>query len=103
MQTQEARLLLEQKLEMISQRACGLIGQTLTKAVTDNRISLEHLDVGHGTLSVTSGIGGVSVVQYPGRPAYSELLTKSRSLALPDWEMEIPAANCKIPLLRKLG
>ena len=67
MRIQEVRLLLEQELGMISQRACGLINQTITKTLTDSGMSLEDMDVGHGTRSASSGNGGVSVVQYHGR------------------------------------
>ena len=35
MQTQEVRLVLEQKLGVISQKACGLIHQTIKKALAD--------------------------------------------------------------------
>ena len=62
MQAQEVRLLLEKKLGKISQRACGLINQTITKTLTDSGMSLEDMDVGHGTRSASSGRRRVSVV-----------------------------------------
>ena len=62
MQAQEVRLLLEQKLGMISQRACGLINQTIMKTLTDSGMSLEDMDVGHGTRGVSSSKRGVSMV-----------------------------------------
>ena len=66
MQTREVRLLLEKELKMISQRACGLINQTVMKTFPDCGMSLEHMDVGDGAQSATSGMRGVSVTQYPG-------------------------------------
>ena len=64
MQTQEIRLLLEQELGVILQKACGLIHQTINKALADCRMSLEGMDVGHGGSGATSD-RGVSVLQYP--------------------------------------
>ena len=66
-QAHEVLSLLQKQLGMISQRACGLINQTITKTLTDSGMSLEDMDVGHGTRSASSGNGGVSVVQYHGR------------------------------------
>ena len=62
MQTQEVRLLLEQKLGMISQKAYGLINVAITESLTDSGMSLEDMDVGHGTRGVASNMEGVSVV-----------------------------------------
>ena len=64
MQTQEIRLLLEQELGVISQKACGLIHQTIKKAFTRCGLSLEDMDVGHGG-SGAARDRGVSVLQYP--------------------------------------
>ena len=61
-QIQEVRLLLEEKLGIINQKACELIKQTTTKTLTDGGISLEDMDVDHGTQSVPSSMKGVSVV-----------------------------------------
>ena len=66
MQTQEARLFLEQELGLINQRACGLINQTIMKISTDCGMSLEDMDVGHGTPGASKGKRGVRVVQYLG-------------------------------------
>jgi hypothetical protein len=65
MQTQEVRLLLEQELGLISQKACGLLNQTTKKAVADCGVSLEDMDVVHGSPGTSRG-RGVSVLQYPG-------------------------------------
>ena len=59
-QAQEVCMLLEQEFGMISQRACGLINQTITTALTDSSMSFEGMDVGH-IIQVASN--GVSVVQ----------------------------------------
>jgi len=48
-QTEEIRLLLEQELGVISQKACGLIHQTIKKTFPDSGMSLEDMDVGHDT------------------------------------------------------
>jgi hypothetical protein len=66
MQTQEVRLLLEQKLGLISQKAYGLLDQTTKKASTDCGVLLEDMDVVHGSPGTSRGRGGVSVLQYPG-------------------------------------
>ena len=63
MQTQEIRLLLEQELGVISQKACGLIHQTIEKALADCGLSLEDMDVGHGGPGPARD--RVSVLQYP--------------------------------------
>jgi hypothetical protein len=60
--TQEIRLLLEKELGMISQKVYGLISQTIKKTSQDCGMSLEDMDVGHGTQSPSSGNGGVSVL-----------------------------------------
>ena len=62
MQTQEVRLLLEQKSGMISQKASGSISERIIKSLMDSGMSLEAMDVGHGTRSVSSSTRGVSVV-----------------------------------------
>ena len=59
-QTQEARLRLEEELGLINQRACGLINQTITKTSADRGMSSEDMDVGHGTPGAPSGRRGVS-------------------------------------------
>ena len=64
MQTQEIRLLLEQELGVISQKACGLIHQTIMKVLADCGLSLEDMDVGHGGPGAARD-RGVSVLQYP--------------------------------------
>ena len=64
MQTQEIRLLLEQELGVISQKACGLIHQTIMKALEDCGLSLGDMDVGHGEPGAARD-RGVSVLQYP--------------------------------------
>ena len=66
MQTEEVRSLLEQKLGMISQKACGLINETIKKISLDCGMSLDDMDAGHGTRSASSGKRGVSVSQYLG-------------------------------------
>jgi hypothetical protein len=65
MQTQEVRSLLEQKLRLISQKACGLTDQTTKKALAHCGMSLEEMGVGHGSPGTLTG-RGVSVSQYPG-------------------------------------
>jgi hypothetical protein len=65
MQTQEVRSLLEQELTLIDQKACGLIDQTTKKALADCGMSLEDIDVGHGSPGTSRG-RGVSVLQYSG-------------------------------------
>ena len=67
MQTQEIRLLLEQELGVVSQKACGLIHQVIKKALADCELSLEDMDVGHGGPSPARD-RGVSVLQYPDWP-----------------------------------
>jgi hypothetical protein len=67
MQTQEVRLLLEQELGLISQKACGLLDQTTKKALADCGMSLEDMGVGHGSSGASTGIG-VSVSQYLAGP-----------------------------------
>ena len=62
MQAEEVRSLLEKKLGMISQRACELINQTITKTSTDGGMSLEDMDLGHGTRGASSSKRGVSMV-----------------------------------------
>ena len=62
MQTQEIRLLLEQGLRVISQKACGLIHQTIQKALSDCELSLEDINVGHGGPGAARD-RGVSVLQ----------------------------------------
>ena len=101
MQTQEARLLLEHELGLIDQWARGLINKTITKTSTDFGMSLEHIDVGHGTQGASSGKRGVRMGQYLGWATYTEPVIRSCSLAVPSWEMEIPVANYKNTLLRK--
>ena len=64
MQTQEIRLLLEQEIGVISQKACGLIHQTTKKALVDCGLSLEDMGVGHGGPGPARD-RGVSVLQYP--------------------------------------
>ena len=59
-------MLLEKKLGVISQRACGLINQTITKTLTDSGMSLEDMDAGHGTQNASIGKRGVSVMQHHG-------------------------------------
>jgi hypothetical protein len=66
MQTEEIRLLLEHELGIISQKACGLINQTIKKTSIDCGMSLEDMNVGYGTPGVSSGKRGVSGLQYPG-------------------------------------
>ena len=66
MQTEEVRLLLEQKLGLISQRACGLIDETIKKVSLDYNMSLDDMDAVHGTRSASNGKRGVSLLQYPG-------------------------------------
>ena len=61
MQTQEVRLLLEQKLGVISQKACGLINQTIKKTFLDYGMSLDDMDAGHSIRSASSDKTGVSV------------------------------------------
>ena len=82
MQTQEVRLLLEQELGMISQKACKLINQTIKKTLTDCGLSLEDMDAGHGTRSASSGKRRVSVLQYPDWTTDTERVTLSCSLAV---------------------
>ena len=65
-QAQEVRSLLEEKLELISQKASGFINQTITKTLADSSMSLKDMDVGQGTRGASSGKRGVSVVQYYG-------------------------------------
>ena len=60
MQTQEARSRLEEELGLISQRASGLISQTIMKTSTDCGMSLEDMDLGQGTPAAPSGRKGVS-------------------------------------------
>ena len=98
MQTEEVRLLLERELGMISQRAFGLIDQTITKTLENSGMSLRDVDIGHSTRSAPSG---VSVVQYPDWATGTERVTRSYSLAVPSWEMEISVTNYKNPLLRE--
>ena len=59
-QTQEARLRLEEELGLINQKACGLINQTITKISKDCGMSLEDMDVSHGTPGAQSSRRGVS-------------------------------------------
>jgi len=66
MQTQEIRFLLEQKIGVMSQKACGLLNRTIKKTLLDCGMSLEDMDVGHGTRGASTGKRGVSVLQYPG-------------------------------------
>ena len=63
MQTREIRLLLEQELGVISQKACGLIHQTIKKALAGCGLSLEDMDVGHGGPGATRD--RVSVLEHP--------------------------------------
>ena len=65
MQSQEVRLLLEQELGSISQRACGLINQIIMKTLASSGMSLEDIDIGHSTRGASSA---VSVVQYLAGP-----------------------------------
>ena len=65
-QAQEVRSTLEEKLGLISQRASGLINQTITTKLTDSSMSLKDVDVGQGTRGASGGKRGVSVVQYYG-------------------------------------
>ena len=99
MQTQEVRLLLEQELGMISQRACGLVNQTITMTRTNNGMSLEGMDVGHITQVASSG---VSVVQCPGWTTDTERVTISCSLEVSSWGTKISVGTYKTPLLWKL-
>ena len=91
-QAQEVRSLLEKELGMISQRACESINQTITKTSTDGGMSLENMDVGHGTRRSSSG-KRVSVVQYHGWDTYTERVAGSCSLVVSSWEMEISMTN----------
>ena len=70
MQTQEIRLTLEQELGMISQKACGLVNQTIKKALqvsTFGGISLEDMEP-----DTSSGKRGVSMMRYPSWATYTE-------------------------------
>lgn len=100
---EEARLPLEKQLGTISERACGLINQTITKTLEDNGMSLEDMDVGQGTRTSTIGRKGVSVAQCPCWVTHTELVTRSCSLAVSNLKMEIPVVNYKNPLLHKLA
>jgi len=66
MQTQEIRFLLEQELEVVSQKTCGLINRTIKQSLLDCGLSLEDMDVSHGIRGASSGKRGVSVLQYAG-------------------------------------
>ena len=66
MQTQEIRLLLAQELGVISQKACGLIHQTIMKALAGCGLSLKNMDVGHGGPGAARD-REVSLLQYPSR------------------------------------
>ena len=99
LQTQEVRLLLEQKLGMISERARGLINQVVNMALMNRGMSSEGMDVAHST-QVASG--GVSVVQYPDWATDTERVTRTRSLAISNWGTKISVATYKDPFLRKL-
>ena len=101
MHAQEARLPLEKELGTISERAYGLINQTITKTLSDNGMSLEDVDVGQGARPASIGRRGVGVVQFPGWATHTELVTISCSLAVSNREMEIPVVNYKN--LRKLA
>ena len=98
-QAQEVRSLLEKKLGMISQRACGLINQTITRTLMDSGMSLGDMDVGHGA---SRGNRGVSVVQYHGWATDTEIVARACSLVVSSWEMEISMTNHRNPLLWKL-
>ena len=64
MQTEEIRTLLERELGVISQKACGLIHQTIKKALADCGLTLEDMHVGDGGPGAARD-RGVSVLQYP--------------------------------------
>ena len=95
-QAQEVRVLLEKKLGMINQRACGLINQTITKTLTDSRMSLEVMDVGHGTRGASGGEREVSVAQYHCWTTDTEQATRSCSLAVFSWEMGYQRQSTRI-------
>jgi len=97
MQTQENCSLLEQELEMISKKANGLINQTLRKTLPDCGMSLEDMDVGHGTRGAS-----VSMLYYPGWATDTERVDRSCNLAVSSWGMGISVVNYKNSLLRKL-
>ena len=101
-QAQEVRVLLEKKLRMINQRACGLINQTITKTLTDSGMSLEVMDVGHGTRGASSGERGVSVFQYHCWATDTERVTRSCRLVVSSWGMGILVTNYKNPLPQKV-
>jgi hypothetical protein len=65
MQTQDIGFSLERELGVISQKACGLINRTIKKTLADCGMSLEDMDVGHGSPGASRGSGEVSVLQYP--------------------------------------
>ena len=98
MQTQEVRLLLKQGLGRISQKACGLISQTIAKALMDCGVPLQDMAV---TQSAVSGKRGVRVLQYPGWATDTERVVRSCSL-LSNLGVEISVINYKKPLLRKV-
>jgi hypothetical protein len=104
LQTQEIRSLLDQELEMISQKACGLVNQTIEKILPDCGMSLGALgdmDVDSGTLGASSGKRCVSVLQYSGWTD-TDRVARSCSLAVSSWGMKVSVENYKNPLLRKL-
>ena len=98
MQAQEVRLLLGDAFGMISQRACGLINQTITMTLADGGMSLGGMDVGHSTRVASNG---VSVVQYPGCATGTDQVTRSFRPAVFSQGTEILVATYKDPFLRK--
>ena len=79
MQTQEIRLLLEQELGMISQKACGLINQVIKKILPDRGMPLRSMDAGYSTPSPSSGAREVGVLRSPGLATDTERVTRSCS------------------------
>jgi len=65
MQIREVRFLLKKELGVISQKTSGLINRTIQKTLLDCGMSLEDMDVGHGTQGGSTGKRGVSVLHYP--------------------------------------
>lgn len=81
-QTQEISLRLAQEIGMINQKAYELINQTIKKMSTICGMSLEDMDIDHGTPGASRGKREVSVLQYPGWVIDAERVARSCSLAV---------------------
>jgi hypothetical protein len=75
MQIQDIHLLLEQETGMISQKAYGLINQSIDKTLQDWKlggIQLEDVDLGHAKRGASGGKRGVRMSLYSTWTTYAE-------------------------------